>query len=150
MFLTVCWGLAHGGFLLECCDLCPRTSFSLNKSRLFIKKDQGMRHWWLSHLRLVQQSLVSSLRSTFLLSLLNQADEHIKCDQVLQGTLGLRTVRLTGTAVNLQLKSQNGNRQVKNSRRRVVRLFAQPFDVYYFFHNFSFVFGYLVDEINMK
>ena len=52
------------------------------------------------------------------------------------------------TAVNLQLKSQNGNGRVKNGRRRVVRPFAQPFDVYYFFHNFSFVFGYLVDEIS--
>ena len=51
------------------------------------------------------------------------------------------------TAVNLQLKSQNGNGRVKNGRRRVGRPFAQPFDVYYFFDNFSFVFGYLVDEI---
>ena len=51
------------------------------------------------------------------------------------------------TAINLQLESQNGNGRVKNGRRRVVQPFAQPFDVYYFFHNFSFVFGYLVDEI---
>ena len=50
-------------------------------------------------------------------------------------------------AVNLQLKSQNRNGQVKNGRQWVVWPFAQPFDVYYFFHNFSFVFGYLVDEI---
>ena len=51
------------------------------------------------------------------------------------------------TAVNLQLKSQNGNGRVKNGRRRVVRPFAQPFDVYYFFHNFYFVFRYPVDVI---
>ena len=36
----------------------------------------------------------------------------------------------------------------KNGRRRIVRPFAQPFDVYYFFHNFYVVFGYLVDVIS--
>ena len=40
------------------------------------------------------------------------------------------------TAVNLQLKSQNGNGWVKNSHKWVVWLFTQPFNVYYFFFCF--------------
>jgi len=52
-------------------------------------------------------------------------------------SVGLRTVRLTGTAVNLHFESHNGNGRVKNGRKRVWRPFCPPFDVIHFFHIFS-------------
>jgi len=51
--------------------------------------------------------------------------------------VGLCTVHLMGTAVNLHFESHNGNEWVKNGRKQVWQLFFPPFNVIHFFHIFS-------------